>query len=65
MQVCERTVGCGGGEAAALLGLVAPRVDHLHARIGTPQRPQVTGNCARDGRGAVQLRRASGFATKN
>jgi len=50
MQVCERNVGCGGGgEAAALLGLVAPRVDHLHARIGTPQRPQVTESCGREG----------------
>lgn len=33
----------GGVDEAQLLGGLAPRVLHLHARIGTPQRPQVSG----------------------
>jgi hypothetical protein len=56
--VCERLVGCMYADAfsgktgepgedasdveEAVLRLVASRVDHIHARIGTPESPQLT-----------------------
>ena len=45
--VHERLVGAHGGREAALMARVAARADHVHARVGSAQAPQLAD--ARDG----------------
>ena len=50
---CERLLDAPA-EAALLRDTIAPAVDHLHARIGTPQQPQVADVEAASVRGAAE-----------